>query len=173
MERNSAKFSDQYSLEDRERVDQIFSKMSVCDSTSIVLAQAKERSFELCDEPVGLKVPCHNTHQITEHQLEFLGHHFKEVVAFTDCCGLSGIARYKHPRIGGQIAGKLMANIQESGVKNIVSGCPSCRDGVSIQKGAEKMDQIISQDIFSAVLAGMAKPSDINDCVRSTDAICQ
>jgi Fe-S oxidoreductase len=155
-------FSAIYGVEDRDLVDRIFLNMSISDSTSIVLEKARARQFALSDEPIGLKVPCHNTGQITEHQLEFLGHHFKKVVAFTDCCGLSGIARYKHPRIGGQIASVLMEKIKDSDVKNIVSGCPSCRDGVSIQKGAEGLDEIKSQDIFTAVLAALKKPGTIS-----------
>ena len=83
---------------------------------------------------VGLKVPCHNTPQATSAQLKLLGLYYEEVSAYDRCCGLSGTGRLKHPKIGTKIAEKLFEQIAEARPDTVVSGCPSCRDGVSIQK---------------------------------------
>ncbi|NBX16607.1 MAG: FAD-binding oxidoreductase [Proteobacteria bacterium] len=87
------------------------------------------------DSTVGLKVPCHNTKQATEAQLSLLKLYYKGVEAYDNCCGLSGTSRLKHPRIGTQIAENLFDQIRSAPADVVVSGCPSCRDGVKIQQG--------------------------------------
>ncbi len=84
---------------------------------------------------VGLKVPCHNTKQATAAQLALLKLYYSGVEAYDNCCGLSGTSRLKHPRIGTQIAENLFDQIRSAPADVVVSGCPSCRDGVKIQQG--------------------------------------
>lgn len=83
---------------------------------------------------VGLKVPCHNTTAATAAQLELLRMHYTAVESYDRCCGLSGTGRLKHPRIGTKIAEKLFEQIRAAPAEAVVSGCPSCRDGVVIQR---------------------------------------
>lgn len=83
---------------------------------------------------VGLKVPCHNTKAATAAQLELLRMYYTGVAAYDRCCGLSGTGRLKHPRIGTKIAEKLFEQIGEAAPQIVVSGCPSCRDGVKMQR---------------------------------------
>lgn len=87
---------------------------------------------------VGLKVPCHNTKQATAAQIELLKLYYSGVEAYDKCCGLSGTSRLKHPRIGTQIAENLFEQIRSAPADVVVSGCPSCRDGVKIQQGIMK-----------------------------------
>lgn len=86
------------------------------------------------NKTVGLKVPCHNTKAATAAQLELLSLYFTGVAAYDRCCGLSGTGRLKHPKIGTKIAEKLFEQIAAKPAEVIVSGCPSCRDGVSMQR---------------------------------------
>lgn len=83
---------------------------------------------------VGLKVPCHNSKSATEAQLALLKLYFSGVAAYDNCCGLSGTGRLKHPKIGTRIAEKLFDQIREAPAAAVVSGCPSCRDGVKMQR---------------------------------------
>jgi FAD/FMN-containing dehydrogenase/Fe-S oxidoreductase len=83
---------------------------------------------------VGLKVPCHNTPAATQTQLKLLGMHYESVQSYDRCCGLSGTGRLKHPKIGTKISEKLFEQIMEVPPLVVVSGCPSCRDGVKIQR---------------------------------------
>lgn len=86
------------------------------------------------DKTVGLKVPCHNTTAATAAQLKLLNMYYKGVASYDRCCGLSGTARLKHPKIGTRISEKLFEQIREAPPQVVVSGCPSCRDGVKMQK---------------------------------------
>ena len=101
---------------------------------TVTPVQAGARDDKLSDIKVGLKVPCHNTKESTKAQLELLKMYFKDVGAFDRCCGLSGTGRLKHPKIGTKISEKLFEQIEEHEPKVVVSGCPSCRDGVKIQR---------------------------------------
>lgn len=83
---------------------------------------------------VGLKVPCHNTPAATAAQMALLGKYYQRVSAYDRCCGLSGTGRLKHPKIGTKIAERLFEQIAEATPDSVVSGCPSCRDGVSMQR---------------------------------------
>lgn len=83
---------------------------------------------------VGLKVPCHNTKAATDAQLALLEMHYTGVASYDRCCGLSGTGRLKHPRIGTKIAEKLFEQIAEKPAAAVLSGCPSCRDGVKMQR---------------------------------------
>ena len=83
---------------------------------------------------VGLKVPCHNTPAATQTQLKLLGLYYVGVQSYDRCCGLSGTGRLKHPKIGTKISEKLFEQILEDPPQVVVSGCPSCRDGVKIQR---------------------------------------
>jgi FAD/FMN-containing dehydrogenase/Fe-S oxidoreductase len=83
---------------------------------------------------VGLKVPCHNSLAATAAQAKLLSLYYRTVSAYDRCCGLSGTGRLKHPKIGTKIAEKLFEQIREAEPETVVSGCPSCRDGVSIQR---------------------------------------
>lgn len=83
---------------------------------------------------VGLKVPCHNTKAATDAQLQLLKMYYKSVAAYDRCCGLSGTGRLKHPKIGTKISEKLFEQIREEPAEVVVSGCPSCRDGVTMQR---------------------------------------
>ena len=99
-------------------------------------AQTKlPRPTEKIDKTVGLKVPCHNTKQATSAQMALLKMYYSGVEAYDNCCGLSGTARLKNPRIGTQIAENLFDQIRAAPASVVVSGCPSCRDGVKIQQG--------------------------------------
>jgi FAD/FMN-containing dehydrogenase/Fe-S oxidoreductase len=98
---------------------------------------------------IGLKVPCHNTKSATQAQIELLKMYFTGVSAYDKCCGLSGTGRLKHPKIGTKISEKLFEQIREEPPKAVVSGCPSCRDGVKMQRDilAAKKDQIAEFEI--------------------------
>lgn len=109
---------------------------------------------------VGLKVPCHNTKSATQAQVELLKMYFTGVSAYDRCCGLSGTGRLKHPKIGTKISEKLFEQIREEPPQAVVSGCPSCRDGVKMQRDilAAKKDSIAEFEvsgIFEQIL---------NDC---------
>ena len=86
------------------------------------------------DSTVGIKVPCHNTPAATLAQQKLLDYYFKTVQNYEKCCGLSGTGRIKNPRIGTQIAQTLFESIEASPAPAVLSGCPSCRDGVTLQK---------------------------------------
>lgn len=88
----------------------------------------------LTNKHIGLKVPCHNTVSATQAQIELLKMYFTSVSAYDRCCGLSGTGRLKHPKIGTKISEKLFELINENPPNAVVSGCPSCRDGVKIQR---------------------------------------
>ncbi|MEY4065626.1 MAG: hypothetical protein RIR26_1834 [Pseudomonadota bacterium] len=112
---------------------------------------------------VGLKVPCHNTKKATDAQLALLNMFYSGVEAYDNCCGLSGTARLKNPRIGTQIAENLFDQIRSAPADTVVSGCPSCRDGVKIQRGIleAKQDRIAEFEIsgiFQQIMADW-KPS--------------
>lgn len=128
-------------------------------------AKAQEETGETLAKPlprarktVGLKVPCHNTKGATEAQLALLGMYYTGVAAYDRCCGLSGTGRLKHPRIGTKIAEKLFEQIREKPAEVVVSGCPSCRDGVSMQREilAAKEDAVADfkvAGLFESILA--------------------
>lgn len=106
---------------------------------------------------VGLKVPCHNTQSATTAQLALLKMYYTGVSAYDRCCGLSGTGRLKHPKIGTKIAEKLFEQIREHEPEVVVSGCPSCRDGVKIQRDivASKNDLVADfaiSGIFEQIL---------------------
>lgn len=104
-------------------------------SAEKTLRPARIQPIEKFDLKVGLKVPCHNTKQATSAQMELLKMYYTGVESYDNCCGLSGTSRLKHPRIGTQIAENLFEQIEASPSQVVVSGCPSCRDGVKIQQG--------------------------------------
>ncbi|NCY17461.1 MAG: (Fe-S)-binding protein, partial [Actinobacteria bacterium] len=85
----------------------------------------------------------------TAAQLELLKLYFTGVAAYDKCCGLSGTGRLKHPKIGTKISEKLFEQIREEPAEIIVSGCPSCRDGVKMQKEilAAKKDEIANFEV--------------------------
>lgn len=93
---------------------------------------------------VGLKVPCHNTESATKAQLKLLSRVYTNVQGYDRCCGLSGTARLKHPQIGTKISEKLFEQVLDHKPQVVVSGCPSCRDGVKMQRNiliAEKVKE--------------------------------
>jgi FAD/FMN-containing dehydrogenase/Fe-S oxidoreductase len=94
----------------------------------------EDEHFKKIEKSIGLKVPCHNTEQATEAQKNLLKSYYHSVFFYERCCGLSGTARLKHPKIGTQIAEKLFSQIREEPPDVVVSGCPSCRDGVKMQR---------------------------------------
>lgn len=95
---------------------------------------AHAKPVERIRKTVGLKVPCHNTKSATEAQLALLEMHYTGVASYDRCCGLSGTGRLKHPRIGTKISEKLFEQIAERPASAVLSGCPSCRDGVKMQR---------------------------------------
>lgn len=101
-----------------------------------VLAACPEREATIArvERRVGLKIPCHNTEAATAAQLALLRRHFTEVFGYDRCCGLSGTGRLKHPKIGTEIAESLFEQMAENPPEVCVSGCPSCRDGVKMQR---------------------------------------
>lgn len=105
--------------------------------------------LKMTNKNVGLKVPCHNTKTATQAQIELLKMYFTGVSAYDRCCGLSGTGRFKHPKIGTKISEKLFEQIREEPPQAIVSGCPSCRDGLKMQKEilAAKKDAIAEFEI--------------------------
>ena len=87
------------------------------------------------EQPPGLKVPCHNTDRATAAQLRLLRRVYGSAVpGFGDCCGLSGSARFIHPRIGTEVAAELFRSVAREPVTRLVSGCPACRDGAEMQR---------------------------------------
>ncbi|MEY3902105.1 MAG: hypothetical protein RL189_1411 [Pseudomonadota bacterium] len=120
---------------------------------------------ERIPKTVGLKVPCHNTKQATAAQLALLKLYYSGVESYDNCCGLSGTSRLKHPRIGTQIADNLFSQIRSAPADAIVSGCPSCRDGVKIQQGIlqARKDAIADFElsgIFSQIMADLKTTAD-------------
>lgn len=127
----------------------------------LVQSQAQKTNTEPYSEQiqkkVGLKVPCHNTPSATTAQLALLKMYYTGVSAYDRCCGLSGTGRLKHPKIGTKIAEKLFEQIREHEPEVVVSGCPSCRDGVKIQRDivASKQDSVAEfaiSGIFEQIL---------------------
>ena len=94
--------------------------------------------FVKIEKSVGLKVPCHNTKSATDAQMSLLKMYYSVVESYDNCCGLSGTSRLKKPKIGTQIAENLFDQIRSAPAQTVVSGCPSCRDGVKIQQSIEK-----------------------------------
>ena len=105
--------------------------ISALETARLPLESAQENKI---NKVVGLKVPCHNTKAATEAQLALLRMYYGGVAAYDRCCGLSGTGRLKHPKIGTKISEKLFEQIREVPPDVVVSGCPSCRDGVQIQR---------------------------------------
>ncbi|NBO37376.1 FAD-binding oxidoreductase [bacterium] len=115
---------------------------------------------------VGLKVPCHNTKQATAAQLSLLKMYYSGVEAYDNCCGLSGTSRLKNPRIGTQIAENLFEQIQQAPAQAVVSGCPSCRDGVKIQQGilSARKDRIAEFEVsglFEQIMLDLKKSAEL------------
>ncbi|KAB8029766.1 FAD-binding and (Fe-S)-binding domain-containing protein [Fluviispira multicolorata] len=113
---------------------------------------------------VGLKVPCHNTKAATQAQIELLKMYYTGVASYDRCCGLSGTGRLKHPKIGTKISEKLFEQIREEPPSAVVTGCPSCRDGVKMQRDilAAKKDSIAEFEvsgIFEQILKDCKKVS--------------
>jgi FAD/FMN-containing dehydrogenase/Fe-S oxidoreductase len=104
------------------------------DAASGLRPVARVRTLLRARKTVGLKVPCHNTAAATQAQLKLLGMYYTGVAAYDRCCGLSGTGRLKHPRIGTKISEKLFEQIRERPPQAVLSGCPSCRDGVKMQR---------------------------------------
>ena len=118
-------------------------KLSIVDTAEIALQLIQElHSKNLFDLnkinkeelKIGLKVPCHNTSSATKAQIELLKLYYTGVAGYDKCCGLSGTGRIKHPKIGTKISEKLFEMIEEHKPDIVVSGCPSCRDGVNMQR---------------------------------------
>lgn len=110
------------------------------------------------EKTVGLKIPCHNTKEATEAQISLLKLYYTGVAGYDNCCGLSGTGRLKHPKIGTKISEKLFEQIRETPPEAVVSGCPSCRDGVKMQREilAAKKDKIAEFEvsgIFQQILS--------------------
>lgn len=98
------------------------------------LRKSTSDGFVRTEKSVGLKVPCHNTQGATTAQLSLLKMYYSVVESYDNCCGLSGTSRLKKPKIGTQIAENLFEQIRAAPAQTVVSGCPSCRDGVKIQQ---------------------------------------
>jgi Fe-S oxidoreductase len=113
------------------------------------LSNTSSYSLKKSNKNVGLKVPCHNTKSATQAQIELLKMYFTGVAAYDKCCGLSGTGRLKHPKIGTKISEKLFEQIREEPPQVVVSGCPSCRDGVKMQRDilAAKKDSIAEFEV--------------------------
>lgn len=112
------------------------------------------------ERTVGLKVPCHNTKEATQAQVALLKMYYSVVEAYDNCCGLSGTSRLKKPKIGTQIAENLFEQIRAAPTQTVVSGCPSCRDGVKIQRDimAAKQDKVSNFEIggiFQQIVADL------------------
>ncbi|MBN1424581.1 (Fe-S)-binding protein, partial [Candidatus Fermentibacteria bacterium] len=82
---------------------------------------------------VGLKVPCHAIPEATSSQEALLREHGFTPVLLPQCCGMAGTGRLRHPEVGLVLAERLAAAIRDAGVDMVVSGCPSCRDGMQLQ----------------------------------------
>lgn len=82
---------------------------------------------------VGLKIPCHATFEAIAAQKALLQTHGYETVCLPQCCGMAGTGRLEHPEVGLILAETLAATIREHGLDTVVSGCPSCRDGMRLQ----------------------------------------
>jgi|GEM_PF-590651 len=125
-------------------------------------AIAPKLALVRADRTAGLKVPCHNSKAATEAQLALLDMYYTGTASYDRCCGLSGTGRLKHPRIGTKIAEKLFEQIAEKPADVVVSGCPSCRDGVKMQREilAGKKDALAEFEVsglFQSILADCAK----------------
>lgn len=134
----------------------LMKKMGKEKQTQLQIPQQGEK----IQRTVGLKVPCHNTKQATAAQLELLKMYYSGVEAYDNCCGLSGTARLKNPRIGTQIAENLFEQIQAAPASAVLSGCPSCRDGVKIQQGIllarkERVAEFEISGIFQQIVADL------------------
>lgn len=117
-------------------------------------------NFVKVEKAVGLKVPCHNTKSATDAQLSLLKMYYSVVESYDNCCGLSGTSRLKKPKIGTQIAENLFEQIRSAPAQTVVSGCPSCRDGVKIQQGImqAKNDRVADfevKGIFQQIVADL------------------
>lgn len=158
------------SPEEWERFQQLFgptgrsSVFEVVDSTEVALEHIRQSGYtpqQKSKDAIALKVPCHNTNSATDSQMELLNLFFDEVYRADNCCGLSGNARLKHPFIGTEIAEGVFKELEDKPVTQIVSGCPSCRDGVEMQRTLRKdrapdtTPQRKTSDVFSLILQAM------------------
>ncbi|APJ04443.1 FAD-binding and (Fe-S)-binding domain-containing protein [Silvanigrella aquatica] len=144
-----AKLSDEFNMS--------YIKFEVKDTAEIAMDLLKksevnksiDNKLAKVEKNIGLKVPCHNTPSATKAQVELLKMYFTGVSAYDRCCGLSGTGRLKHPKIGTKISEKLFEQIREEPPQAVVSGCPSCRDGVKMQRDilAAKKDQIAEFEV--------------------------
>lgn len=140
---------------------------SVQDTAEIAVELLEKTKVETgkilkAEKTVGLKVPCHNTKAATAAQVKLLKMYYEGVASYDNCCGLSGTGRLKHPKIGTEIASKLFEQIGEQPPQVVVSGCPSCRDGVKIQRNILKAqnDAVAEFDIagiFEQILQDQRK----------------
>lgn len=127
------------------------------------LQKNSQAEFPRIDKAVGLKVPCHNTQSATNAQVSLLKMYYSVVESYDNCCGLSGTSRLKKPKIGTQIAENLFEQIRSAPAQTVVSGCPSCRDGVRIQQGImqAKNDRVADFDvkgIFQQIVEDLPPP---------------
>lgn len=136
----------------------------VADSAEIALDRIRQTGYvpkKKFSETIALKVPCHNLEGATKSQMELLELFFENVARADNCCGLSGNGRLKHPFIGTQIAEGVFNELEGKPVGQIVSGCPSCRDGVEMQRtlrmgrSPDSTPKQKTTDIFSAILERM------------------
>jgi FAD/FMN-containing dehydrogenase/Fe-S oxidoreductase len=103
---------------------------------------------------IGLKVPCHAIDEATNAQLSVLQRFGFDVVCLDQCCGMAGTGRLKHPEIGLALATSLGKTIDENQLGTVVSGCPSCRDGVVMQATLEKRSVRV-RDLFGILLTAV------------------
>jgi Fe-S oxidoreductase len=67
---------------------------------------------------------------------------------------MAGTGRLKHPEIGLVLAGLLGKTIREQKLDTVVSGCPSCRDGVKMQ-AVLKGRNTQASDLFGMLLTAV------------------
>jgi Fe-S oxidoreductase len=104
-------------------------------------------------ETIGLKVPCHATPQAASSQMRLLAECGYDPVRLDQCCGMAGIGRIEHPDVGLMLAERLSGAIRAACIRRVVSGCPSCRDGLRLQSTLERADLEVT-DLFCLLRQG-------------------
>jgi len=101
---------------------------------------------------VGLKIPCHATTTATKSQLDLLQRFGFDAVPLEQCCGMAGTGRLRHPEVGFLLAEQLAETIRNEKLENVISGCPSCRDGLMLQAALEG-SEVETEDLYGFLLS--------------------
>lgn len=127
-----------------------FAPITVVDPAELAISAVPRRA-EVARTRVALKLPCHATQTAAAAQQALLRSAGFEPEPFEQCCGLAGTGRLDHPEVGMVIARRLTNAILSGGFSRVVSGCPSCRDGLRLQARLDRTGMSVV-DIYGLLM---------------------